>query len=114
IGSVLAALDAEDYSLPCTIEKKTPIGVKLVFSKYKDKNGGVVWSVDLVYQTTTQLKEMPLLTFENHPAIYSVSLKGLTKNADGLYEGNVLEERFDKAIAAFDDIIKAYPKQLAA
>lgn len=114
IGSVLAALDVEDYSLPCTIEKKTPIGVKLVFSKYKDKNGGVAWSVDLVYQTTTQLREMPLLTLENHPAIYPISLKGLTKNAEGLYEGNELEKRFDQAIAAYDEIVKTYPKQLAA
>ena len=39
IGSVLAALDAEDYSLPKTIEKKTPIGCKLVIEKWENAEG---------------------------------------------------------------------------
>ncbi len=113
IGSVLAALDAMEYELPCTIEKKTPIGCKLVFSKY-EKDGEEAWSVDLVYQTTDQLRQIQLLTLKNHPAIYSVDLKGLEKNAGGLYEGKAVEERIDEAIRKFDDIMVEYPVKKAA
>ena len=113
IGSVLAAMDAKEYELPCTIEKKTPIGSKLVFSKY-EKDGKEAWSVDLVYQTTEQLRQIQLLTLENHPAIYSVDLNGLTKNADGLYEGKAVEDRIDKALKKFDDLQVQYPVKKAA
>ena len=69
VASVLAALGAEEYELPCTIEKRTPIGCKLVFSKWESADGKDYWSADLVYQTTEQLRGMELLDEENHPAI---------------------------------------------
>jgi glucose-1-phosphatase len=36
---VNAALEVEEYSLPKSIEKKTPIGSKLVFEKWVDNSG---------------------------------------------------------------------------
>ena len=39
IGSVLAALETEPYDLPKSIEKKTPIGSKVVVEKFKGKDG---------------------------------------------------------------------------
>ena len=85
IGSVLAALEAEEYSLPQTIEKKTPIGCKLVIEKWEDNNGQLFVSLNLVYQSTEQLRNMSLLDLENPPMVYPVRLKGLDANADGLY-----------------------------
>ena len=114
IGSVLAALDVDDYSLPQAIEKKTPIGSKVVFSKYKDPSGNELWSIDLVYQTVDQLREMPLLSLVNHPAIYQLSLKGLKKNADGLYSSEDFMKRLDEKIKAYDDMISTYSKAAAA
>lgn len=104
IASVLAALGVEEYELPCTIEKKTPIGCKLVLSKWEDAEGEEYWSADLVYQTTEQLRGMELLDEENHPAIYPVSLKGVKKNSDGLYTEKAFEKRFDDAIAEYDHL----------
>ena len=94
IGSVLAALDAEDYSLPNTIEKKTPIGCKLVIEKWEDAEGQVFAALNLVYQSTDQLRSMSLLDLENPPMVFPIHLKGLSANADGLYPIEALVERF--------------------
>ncbi len=85
IGSVLASLDAEDYSLPQTIEKKTPIGSKLVIERWEDPKGRSFVALNLVYQSTEQLRNMTLLDLENPPMVYPIHLKGLNANADGLY-----------------------------
>ena len=98
IGSVLAALDAEDYSLPQTIEKKTPIGCKLVIGKWEDAEGQVFAALSLVYQSTEQLRNMTLLDLENPPVKYPIHLKGLTANDDGLYPYEALMKRFVETI----------------
>ena len=94
IGSVLAALEAEDYSLPNTIEKKTPIGCKLVIEKWENPEGQLFISLNLVYQSTEQLRQMRLLDLENPPMVFPIKLKGLSANADGLYSYEALVERF--------------------
>ena len=99
IGSVLAALDAEDYSLPQTIEKKTPIGCKLVIEKWEDAEGQVFAALSLVYQSTEQLRNMTLLDLENPPVKFPIHLKGLTANDDGLYPYEALMKRFVETIA---------------
>ncbi len=93
IASVLAALDAEDYSLPKTIEKKTPIGCKLVIEKWEDTEGKSFATLNLVYQSTEQLRNMALLDLENPPVVYPIRLKGLNANADGLYPFDTLIQR---------------------
>ncbi|MBQ6308087.1 MAG: histidine-type phosphatase [Bacteroidales bacterium] len=98
ISSVLAALDAEDYSLPNTIEKKTPIGSKLVIEKWEDTEGQVFAALNLVYQSTEQLRNMALLDLENPPMVFPIRLKGLNANADGLYPYEDVLDRIDSAI----------------
>ncbi len=85
ISSVLASLDAEDYSLPYTIEKKTPIGCKLIIERWEDNEGQFFVALNLVYQSTEQLRHMTLLDLENPPMVFPIHLKGLNANADGLY-----------------------------
>ena len=94
IGSVLAALEAEDYSLPKTIEKKTPIGCKLVIEKWENAEGQLFVSLNLVYQSTEQLRHMSLLDLKNPPMVFPIRLKGLSANADGLYPYEALVGRF--------------------
>ena len=94
IGSVLAALDVEDYSLPQTIEKKTPIGCKLVIVKWENAEGQLFASLNLVYQSTEQLHNMTLLDLENPPMVFPIQLKDLSANADGLYPYETLVGRF--------------------
>ena len=104
IASVNAALEVEEYSLPQSIEKKTPIGSKLVFEKWVDKAGKEFVAVNIVYQTTEQLRNVTLLNLENRPVVFSLKLKGLKANADGLYSIESVNDRFDKAIRAYEDI----------
>ena len=94
IGSVLASLDAEDYSLPATIEKKTPIGCKLVIERWENAEGQSFVALNLVYQSTEQLRHMTLLDLENPPMVYPIHLKGLNANTDGLYSFDALVQRF--------------------
>ena len=98
IGSVLAALETEEYSLPQTIEKKTPIGCKLVIEKWVDDEGKAFAALNLVYQSTEQLRNMALLDLENPPMVFPLSLKGLNANADGLYPFEAVLNRIDSVI----------------
>ena len=98
IGSVLAALEADDYSLPNTIEKKTPIGCKLVIEKWEDPEGQAFVTLNLVYQSTEQLRSMSLLDMENPPIKYPIRLKGINANNDGLYLFEDVLYRIDSVI----------------
>ena len=114
VGSVLAALEAEEYVLPNSIEMKTPIGCKLVFSKWTGLDEKVYWGVDLVYLTTDQLRSMPLLGLENSPAVFPVSFTGLEQNQAGLYSEEDLLDRFEQAIAAYDTLVEDYSEFVPA
>ena len=98
IGSVLAALEAEEYSLPNTIEKKTPIGCKLVIEIWEDNKGQTFAALNLVYQSTEQLRSMSLLDLENPPMVFPILLKGINANVDGLYPLEAVLARIDSAI----------------
>lgn len=104
IASVDAALGVDDYELPNSIEKKTPIGSKVVFEKWSDKSGKEFVAVNIVYQTTDQLRGLKMLSLDNPPMVYSLELKGLTANADGLYTFEDVNGRFIEAIRAYDAI----------
>ena len=98
IGSVLAALNAEDYSLPQAIEKKTPIGAKLVIATWENAEGRLFASVSLVYQSTKQLRQMSLLDLDNPPVTFPIHFNGMAPDADGLYPLDVLMKRFEESI----------------
>ena len=104
IASVDTALGVEEYSLPNSIEKKTPIGSKLVLEKWVDAAGKAYIAVNLVYQSTDQLKQMSLLDLQHAPQVFSLKLKGLNQNTDGLYTFEDVNARFLQAIRAYDDI----------
>ena len=110
VGSVLAALGAEEYSLPYTIEKKTPIGCKLVFCRWRDKNGSAFISLDLVYQTTDQLRNATILDLNQSPVTFPITLDGI-KYADAdchLYIEEEFMTRLADAIGEYDAIVKEY------
>lgn len=104
IASVTAALEVEPYDLPNSIEKKTPIGCKLVFEKFEGKDGQMYCDINLTYQSTEQLRNIAMLGLNNPPQIFPIALKGLQKNVDGLYLLNDVKARFMKAIRAYDKI----------
>ena len=105
IGSILAALGAVDYELPNAIEKKTPIGSKLVIEKWIGKDGQVYAAMNLCYQNIDQLRHLQLITLDNPPMVYSVQLEGLTANEDGLYLLKDLEARLEERIAQYEGLL---------
>ena len=108
IGSVLAAIGAEDYTLPDSIEKKVPIGCKLVFSRWTDKDADEWTGLDMVYQTADQLRGLTLLDIDTPPAIVPISLKDMDRNEDDLYASQELEDRLEQAIDAYEKIKEKY------
>ena len=114
IGSVLAALGVEDYELPGTIEQKTPIGSKVVFCRWKAPDGSKYCTVDLVYQTLDQLRNMPLLNLDKHPAIVPLHFTGLKTNADGLYPEKDFLQLLQTSIGKYDEILDKYALPAAA
>ena len=107
VGSVLAALGAEDYALPCAIEK-TPIGCKLVFCRWRGQDGGSFCTVDMVYETVDQLRAAPLLDLEQQPANVPMRFAGITPNADGLYAEADFMNLLQSSIAEYDRIVETY------
>ena len=114
LSGVGSALEAEEYELPDAIEKKTPIGSKLVVSKWVNGSGDEFISLDLVYQKTEQLRGISLLSKDDPPGIYTISLKGLTAEKDGLYRSSDVLSRFTKAIDAYNGLSKTYAVKQAA
>ncbi len=108
IGSVLAALGVKDYELEDSVESTTPIGCKLVFSKWVSKTGRSYWSVDLVYQSYDQLREQPLLDLENTPMVCHLSFKGIKQNKDGLYKNKAIKKIFENAMKEYDSLLEKY------
>ena len=108
IASVLAALGAEEYTLPETIEPRTPIGCKLVFERWLNGTGEAFWKVSLVYQSTDQLREYTRLTLDNPPVKAPLAFEGAQTNADGMIAETDLFALFDGAIDAYDALLERY------
>ena len=102
IGSVLAALGVEPYSAPGAIETKTPIGGKIVFEKFRGRDGELYADLWLVYASAEQLRNVSILSPDNPPMALQLRLKGLSANADGLYPFADLERRFVHAIDLYE------------
>ena len=115
VASVLAALDTEDYELPGAIEAQTPIGCKLVFERWANAAGKQFGRVRLMYQSVDQLREGTMLSGMESPMSVELSLKGLQKNADGLYAYDDLRARIADSTAEYDRIVEEYgPEELPA
>ena len=102
IGSVLAALGAEPYSAVNAIETKTPIGGKILFQKFRGRDGKAYADIWLVYASADQLRDVSILSVDHPPMALPLRLKGLTAHADGLYLLEDLERRFVEAIDLYE------------
>lgn len=108
INGILSCLRASKYSLPGAIEAKTPIGVKIVFSRWRAPDGRDVMSVDLVYASAEQLRGLSLMDLENPPCAVPMILEGLAQNEDGLYDAEDVIGRLDEAIGEYDKLLEKY------
>ena len=108
LSSLLSALDVEEYLLPNTVEQHTPIGSKLVFSRWLDRNGEAFWTVEMVYQSTDQLRGMTPLSLDCPPERYPLNFEDAAKNSDGMIAESDLFALFDDAISAGDELAEEY------
>ncbi len=106
VCSVLSALDVEPYSLENTIEKKTPIGCKVVFSRWKDPSGSFFWSADMVYQSTEQLRGNTILDMDNPPQVFRLRFKGLEET--GLYSEEAFLRHVEDAVAGYEEVLTTF------
>ncbi len=108
ITAFLAALGVEEYELPGAIEPTTPIGVKVVFSRWLDAEGNAFWRVNLVYQSVDQLRSIQPLSLDIPPMIVPISFEGLAETEDGLIPEADLMRRFEERIEAYDLLAEEY------
>ena len=108
IATVLSALGVTDYELPETIEKRTPIGCKLLFETWSSRDGETYARVRLVYQSTEQLRQAETLTLEEPPMSFTVELPGLEMNSDGYYLLEDVTDCLQSAIDAYDALPELY------
>lgn len=113
IGSVLAALGAEDYELPDSIEAATPIGCMLTFEKWADEDGELYGRIRLIYQSTEQLRNLTPLQNGEVPRAVEMSLEDIEKNDDGLYAYADMRNRIEDATAEYYRMRDAYAEDAA-
>ena len=104
LTSVIGALNIAPYTLPNSIEAKTPIGAKLVVEKWLGSDGKEYASLNLFYQSTEQLRNRTMLSLDEPPMIYPLKLQGLKQNEDGLYRFQDVLQRFQDTITAYDQL----------
>ena len=104
LASVLSALGVKAYLLPEAVEQKTPIGGKLAFSRWVDVNDDAYWTVELIYQSTDQLRSLAELSLDNPPMRYPLHFDGVQENEDGMIAEADLLALLDNAIAAYDTL----------
>ena len=101
LSSVTAALRVTPYELPETIERKTPIGCKLVMEKWERTDGTQFVSLSMVYQSTDDIRAGQAACREHPPVTFPLSLEGLSCDADGLYAFEDVLSRLDEALQAY-------------
>lgn len=102
IMSVVTALGVSKYELPNAISKLTPIGSKLVITKYKNNAGEEYCTLNMVYQTVNQLRTRTALDVDTPPMAYQLKLDGLQANSEGMYKLSDVQQRFSERIAEYD------------
>ena len=110
----LSALGAKLDALPNSIETKTPIGVKLMFERLRDREGKVWYRVSLVYRSTEQIRSGEILTMDNPPMKYVLSFDGVAANGDGLIPEEELFSLFDRSVHALEELESTYALDEAA
>lgn len=106
LAMVLSALGVEDYNLPESIEKMTPLGAKLVIEKIIGNDGKIYAKINLVYQSTKQIENVEILDLKNPPKKFPLKFKNLQENEDGLYLYRDFEKILNQAIAEYDLLIE--------
>ena len=108
ITCFLAALGVLEYVLPDAVEPTTPIGSKVVFSRWTDPEGNRFYQVNLVYQSVEQIRNIQQLTLQTPPVIVPLYFEGIETNEDGMIREEDLMNLFTEKIDELDELIETY------
>ena len=108
IASVLAALGVEDYVLPGAVEPTTPIGVNVVFERWTNREGEAFYKVELIYQSTEQLRSIQALSPDEPPMIVPLSFEGVAADEHGMMAEKDFMGLFTEKIEAFRELQERY------
>ena len=108
IASFLAALGVQEYELPNAVEPLTPIGSKVVISRWSDADGNEYYKVQLVYQSVEQLRSIQPLSLDIPPMIVDLAFDGVEINTDGMIAAEDLLELFREKINMLDQLEEKY------
>ncbi|MBP5214151.1 MAG: histidine-type phosphatase, partial [Bacteroidales bacterium] len=103
LASISAALRLNLPETEQALERRTPIGSKLVFEKWTDGSEDYV-AINLVYAKYPQMHVRTLLSPDEPPMVQPVTVEGLTANSDGLYRLADLDACLAGAMAEYEAI----------
>ena len=114
LASISAALRLNLPETEQALEARTPIGSKLVFEKWSERqrvgehdsgSGSEDYvAINLVYPKYSQMHDRALLSLDEPSMVQTVTIEGLTANSDGLYRLADLDARMAEAMAEYDAI----------
>ncbi|MDO4178978.1 MAG: histidine-type phosphatase [Phascolarctobacterium sp.] len=99
VGALTSVLNVVPFELPATITPHTPIGGKLVVEKRKGIDNKYYASLNMVYASDKELRNLETLSLKNPPMKYPLVIKNLKSNDDGLYD-------WDEFVAHFENSVK--------
>ena len=103
LASISAALGLKLPATENAMERRTPIGSKIVFEKWSDGTDEYV-AVNLVYQAVNQLQGRLLLSLNVPPMVLPITIEGLTANSEGLYRFADFDTHVANAMAEYEAI----------
>ena len=109
LSSLTGALEMEEYTLSGTPEFKTPLGGKITFEIWQDKDSTEFVAVNYVYQNMRQILESELLDKKHPPMIVPLKFKKLREMHDGLYAMDDFMQQIENILSAYDTLDDYFP-----
>lgn len=103
VSPVLSALNVQWESFPYTPTDNAPIGEKLVMSKFKNAAGEEFMRLELVYESSDQIRNREVIDKNNPPVCFPLKFKDMQANEDGFYKLSDVEARINKTISEFEN-----------
>ena len=101
MAALMAALQIEDYVLKETIERRTPIGFKLLFEKWSSCRESYV-RVIMAYYSTNQIRTSNPADVQGAPIFVELGFNGIKRASNGLYRYDDFMRHIDKTLEAYD------------
>ena len=108
LASVITSLRAEEYALPDTLEKHAPIGGILLLTEWQDETGARYADIEMVYQSTKQLRDLTPLSLQDPPQRYRLSLQDLERTENGYYRYEDVCTRLEETLRAAEELKDTY------